>query len=170
MNFALVTKLHNEPRQHWRQIILVARPVRLLPRPPSADVHHCCRSFVRHKVGSSNISRTVWHWITKFYTDIHTNIPHSRTGYNVTNYFRLIVITKKLSKIPLQMTSGQISREPFERWSRNFTHLSGTISLTNLPDMTPLAAAGRLQNTNKYCIEVRKNGPSQPESNNTATV
>ena len=34
------------------------------------------------------------------------------------------------------------------------------IGLTNVPDMTSLAASGRLQNAIKYCAEVRKTGPA----------
>ena len=48
------------------------------------------------------------------------------------------------------MASGQIPRVRFER-EHNFTHSSGTIGLTNLPDMTSPAASRRLQNATKYC-------------------
>ena len=37
-----------------------------------------------------------------------------------------------------------------------------------LPDMTWLAASGRLQSAIKYCVEVRKTGPTGNESNNQA--
>ena len=53
---------------------------------------------------------------------------------------------------------GRISPEWSEQESRNITHLPWTISLTNLPDMTSIAASGRLQNAVKYCTKVRKTG------------
>ena len=37
-------------------------------------------SFIRHETRCSNISRTVWPKITKFYTDIHTDVVYSQTG------------------------------------------------------------------------------------------
>ena len=39
-----------------------------------------------------------------------------------------------------------------------FSPLIGTVSTTNLPDMTSLAASGRQQNAIKYCRKVRKMG------------
>ena len=54
--------------------------------------------------------------------------------------------------------SGRISGERFKRWSRNFTRLSGTACLINLPDMTSRAASNRLQNGIKYCKKVRITG------------
>ena len=63
------------------------------------------------------------------------------------------------------MASGGISPERFEQGSRNFTKLSWTIRLTNLLDMTPEAASGRLQNATKYCANARKMGPAyRPKS------
>ena len=41
------------------------------------------RSFVRHEISSSNISKPVWPRITKFYEDIHADIIYSQTGYDV---------------------------------------------------------------------------------------
>ena len=52
---------------------------------------------------------------------------------------------------------GLVSSEHFKRGSQNFTGLSWTISLTDLPDMTSLAACCRLWNTVIYCRKVRKN-------------
>ena len=54
---------------------------------------------------------------------------------------------------------SRISRKRFVRRSPYFTRLSGKICPTNLPDMTSLAASGRLQNAIKYCAKVRKTGP-----------
>ena len=51
---------------------------------------------------------------------------------------------RKRSKVPPPTALGWISGEQFKRGSRNFTHFSGTASLTNLPDMTSVAASGRL--------------------------
>ena len=53
---------------------------------------------------------------------------------------------KKLSKMLPPLILDQISWERFKRGSRNFTALSGTTSLTNLPDMSSLAASSQLQN------------------------
>ena len=62
--------------------------------------------------------------------------------------------------------SRKISRKRFNRWSRNITGLSRTISRTNLP----LAPSDRLQNVIEYYTAVRKAGPASKESNNSATV
>ena len=45
--------------------------------------------------------RTVWHRITKFYTDIHANLLNSPTRYGVTSCFRsaVIKITKSVEKV-----------------------------------------------------------------------
>ena len=55
---------------------------------------------------------------------------------------------------------GGISPERFQQLSQNFAYLSGTIDLTNLPDMTSLATSGRLHKATKYCAKVRKTGPA----------
>ena len=100
------------------------------------------------------ISRTVWARITKFYADMHTNMPYICTRCDVTNYLRSEVITKKPSTMPPQMASVGISQERFKRGSPNFTRLLGTTGSINLPDMTSLVASGRLQNAIKYCTKV----------------
>ena len=56
--------------------------------------------------------------------------------------------------------SGGIGRQQFKPGSRNFTHLSGAIGHTEVPDITSLVASGRLQNAIKYCTQVRKTGPA----------
>ena len=56
--------------------------------------------------------------------------------------------------MPPPTASGGISREQFNRRSRNFTYLSGTIGPTNLRDMTSLAVSDRLQNAIEYCSTV----------------
>ena len=97
--------------------------------------------------------------------DIHTNIIYSRTGYDVVIYFWSKVMAEKLLKIPGPVASCGISRERFKQGSRTFPCLLRTIGLTNLPDMTSLAGSGRLQNAIKYCIKVRKTGPTGKEWN-----
>ena len=64
--------------------------------------------------------------------------------------------------MPPPMASDGISRERFKQRSRNFLHLSGTIGLISLPDVTSLAIVSRPQNQNaiKYCIKVRETGPA----------
>ena len=54
---------------------------------------------------------------------------------------------------------GAMSRERFKQELLNFTHLSRTVCLTYMPDITSLTASGRLQNAIKYCLKVRKTGP-----------
>ena len=71
-------------------------------------------SFVRHKIGSSNSSKTVWPKITTFYNDIHTDIVYSHTGYDVTIYFRLEVIGEKQSKMRSPTALYEISGELFK--------------------------------------------------------
>ena len=110
--------------------------------------------FVWHEISSSNISRTVLPSITKFYRDIHTDIPtSSHTGWR--DYLLPVASYKseKRTKIPPLAVLGGISGEWFKQGSRNFTHLSRTIGFTNL------AAPGWLQNVIKYCTKVRKTGP-----------
>ena len=64
----------------------------------------------------------------------------------------------KVAEMSLPTASGGISRKRFKSLPRNFTDLSGTISLTKVLDMTSLAAYSRLQNATKYCAKVRKTG------------
>ena len=42
-----------------------------------------------YEMYNMNEQRTVWHRITKFYSDIHTYLLYNRTGYDNTWYFRL---------------------------------------------------------------------------------
>ena len=72
------------------------------------------------------IPRTVGARMTKFHRDICTELPNIYAGYDVTNYYRSEVVTKKPSKIPHQTASGGISRGLFYRGSPHFTRLSGT--------------------------------------------
>ena len=58
-------------------------------------------SFTRHKVRQSYVSRTVWHRISKFYTDIQTEVLYSHTRYDVTSCFRsaFIEVRKMLENV-----------------------------------------------------------------------
>ena len=58
--------------------------------------------------------------ITKFYREIHTDVLCSHARYDVTNYFCLVVIAKRPSKMPLLTVSGGISRKWFKRGSPNY--------------------------------------------------
>ena len=89
--------------------------------------------------------------------DIHTDIVYGHTGYDVIIYLRREVIATKIVE---NTACGGLSRERFKGGSRNFTHLSRTIGLTNLLDTTSLAASSRLQNAMKYCTKVRKTSPA----------
>ena len=84
------------------------------------------------------------------------------TGYDVTYYIRSEVTAKNCRKYRLRRLRVKFLTKGLSNdHDRNCTHLSGTIGLTNLPDMTSLAASGRLQNaTIKYCANVRKPGPA----------
>ena len=80
------------------------------------------------------------------------------------------VSPKKRSKLPPLMALGRISGHRFKRGSQTFTHISGTANLTNLPDMSSLAAFGRLQNAIKYCTKVRQTGAAGIEVHSSITV
>ena len=72
---------------------------------------------------------------------------------------------KKTTENSASTALGRIYPERFKRGSRNCTHLSGTVSLIYLLDMTWLAASSRLQNAFKYCTKVRKTGAVGNEGN-----
>ena len=85
--------------------------------------------------------------------------PSSNQRSLVTSCFLSEVIAQKpLSKMPLPTASGGISRERFKLGSRSFWRLSGTIGLTNMLDVTSLAASGLLQNAVNYCTKVCTTG------------
>ena len=92
------------------------------------------RSFVRHKMRQSYISKTIWPIITKFDMYIHTDVlnSHNMTSLATTSGWQLSKF-KKPSKIPPPPASGGISRERYKQGLPNFTHLSGTTGPTNLP-------------------------------------
>ena len=120
----------------------------LLPRGRPA-------SFVHHKLSGSNISRTVWRRITKFFTDIHTDLVYGKTGYNVTSYFRSVFIkVRKTAEMPHPTAFGWISPERFkrERGSRNYTYLSGTVSHIHAPALMWPAASSRLKTAVEYYV------------------
>ena len=60
--------------------------------PPNAMISvPRCPLFVvvHHKMSWSNNSRTIWLRMINFWTDIQTDIPYSRIGYDVTSCFWL---------------------------------------------------------------------------------
>ena len=101
-------------------------------------------------------------------TPADTDLVYSHTGYDVTSCFRLDVLAEKLMKKQLPTVSGRISQEWFKRGSRNFTTLSGTVSLIKM-SKTSITASSRLQNVTDYCLKVRKTDPAAKESNNLTT-
>ena len=78
---------------------------------------------------------------------------NSFTGYDVNSYFQSELSWKKLFKLPPPTAFDRISWEQSKRGSPNCTHLSGTIGLTNLLNMTWLTSSCRLQNAIKYCTK-----------------
>ena len=73
---------------------------------------------------------------------------------------RTLSAFEKWPKMTAPAASDVISRERFVPGPPNFTRLSGTIGLRNLPDMTPRAPSGRLQSVSKYCTKLHKTGPA----------
>ena len=67
-------------------------------------------------------------------------------------------------------SDGRISGEQFKRMYINLHTYIRPASLTNLPDMTSLAAAGRLQNAAINCTKVRKVGAAGIEVHNSVTA
>ena len=84
---------------------------------------------------------------------------YNHTGCDITGYFRLPVIEveKTVEMWPSTVSVG-IYRDLFAPRPPKFTCLSGTVDLTDLPDMTSLAVSGRLQNATKYCTKLLKTG------------
>ena len=101
------------------------------------------RLFFWHQISSSNISRTVWPKITKFYMDNHTEIVYNRTIYDIIIYFRSEVKRKNCRKYRLQWLWAQFLENGSSEDGQILQTLSRTICLTNLPDMTSPAASGR---------------------------
>ena len=111
---------------------------------PNVVTRICRRSFVHHNVSGLNISRIVWPRITKFYTDIHTDLLYSHTGHDVTSYFwsAFIEVQKNGQKCRL--------RQLWVEFLQN--------RLTNLPDVSWLAVSFpggcKMQlNTAQKCIK-----------------
>ena len=73
---------------------------------------------------------------------------------------------KNQPKMPHPTALGRMSPERFKQEFQNFTLFLETVSLTNLPDMTLLAASGRLHDSIKYCKKVRKMGVAGKQSTN----
>ena len=102
-------------------------------------------------------SATVYPRITKFCRDIHAKKSKATpdTTSPATSGRQLSKFEKR-QKILRLIALDWISPEQFLRGSWNFTHLSGTIGLTNLPDMTSIAPSSRLPNAIQYCKKVGK--------------
>ena len=116
-------------------------------------------SFVQHEISSWNISRTVvWPRITKFYTDINTDIVYSHTGYDVIIYFWLEVIAKNCRKYCFWWLRAQYLENGSSEDEEIFKKLLEDNTLTNLPYMTSLAPSSRLQNAIRYHTTVWKTG------------
>ena len=64
-----------------------------------------------------------------------TDLLYSRTGYDVTNYFRSEVIVQKLSKCRLRRLRVEFLENGLSKDPKFFTDLSGTTGSTNVPDM-----------------------------------
>ena len=95
------------------------------------------------------------------------NFTGSSIPINSTAKSEITLVTISGLKLSQKKTAENATSHDFEsNFSRtiqrglpNFTRLSGTIGLTNVTDMTPLAASGRLQNAIKYSTKVRKTRP-----------
>ena len=93
--------------------------------------------------------------------DFNTDVVYSKTSdmTSVSNSGRSEVKEKKTVKTaPSDGFGGNFSIIILARITKLYT-LIGTISLTNMPDMTSLVASGRLQNAITYCAKVCKSGP-----------
>ena len=93
------------------------------------------------EISSVNISKTLLRRITKFHSDIHTDIVYSRTGYDVIIYFWSEVIVKKAVKIPPLTASGGSSQERFKLGPRNVLSLSRTTGIIHVPETTSLTVS-----------------------------
>ena len=134
-------------------------------------VRRCCSSLFITEWFSRISRERFLRGITKFYVDIHAHLLYSHTGHGIIYCFRSDVITREKPSKMLPLTvSGRISRERLKQGLPNFTRLFGTISLTNLPGMTLLAASGRLKNAIKYCPKVHKMCTAGKEAYNLAAV
>ena len=117
-------------------------------------------SSIRHTVRQLYISRTVWPSITTFYLNIHTGQVYKNARYDVTSYFRLVVVKVLINgrKWRLRRLRVEFLENSFKWGSQNFTSLWWLIGSTNFADMTSLAVSGQLQSVVKYCTKVHKTG------------
>ena len=94
--------------------------------------------------------------ITKLYKAVRTGCLYNRTKNDTSSYFRSEVTTKKTSRkcqLPYPTIWRRISRQRFNPRSPNFP--SATIWLTNVQDLSPLAAFGRPQNVTNWILHKR---------------
>ena len=84
--------------------------------------------------------------------DVCAELVYSHTGYGITGYFRLevIVVRKTTENAASDCFWSNFSRTGYGT-IKIFAHLSETIGLTKLLDMTSLAVSCQLQNATKYC-------------------
>ena len=82
--------------------------------------------------------------ITKYCTNVRTDLLYNHTGHDVTNYFQSEVIERKTVEITASDGFG---------WNLSRMVL---VRITIFYFLTSLAASGRLKNVIKRCTKVRK--------------
>ena len=89
------------------------------------------------------------------------------TGNGATSYFRSVgSYRKKTSRNVVSDDLEANGSGTLNAGSRNCTAFSKRTCLTNVLDITLVAAHGRLQNAIEYCIKVRTTNPVGKESSN----
>ena len=135
-----------------------------------ARLRHC--SFVRCEISSSNISKTVWARIIKFYRHIHTDIVYSSL-HRIWRHYLLPVgsYSEKNSKMPPPTASGEISPARFNPVSWNLQAYRGQAAPKTCQkwrqQLIPVGCKKMLLNTAK---KVRKTGPKCRERLNSEMV
>ena len=151
---------------HNTLLLRTDRPKHLCKFPLSSAnfraLHILRSSFVIHHKVSVSISwvKVLWHTITKFFKGIRTDVLYSHIGYDVTNYFWSEVRPKENKTVKNTASVGfglNFSLTVKARITQFYT-LIGDNQPQNLPDMTSLAASGRVVNAIKYCAKVCKTG------------
>ena len=115
---------------------------------------HITTGSVGHRSSQSEAVVYIENGLAQNHQILHGHPYWSTTTPDMTSL--LPVRSYRRSKMPPPWASGVISRERFKRGSHNFTCLSWTTGLPNVPDMTSLAISGRLQNAIKYCRKMHK--------------
>ena len=119
----------------------------------------------------SNSSATVQPRINKFCMDIQADLVCSQTGYEISRYFRsaFIEVGKTTENAAFVGIGWNFFRTIWARITKFYT-LVGTISPTNLPDMTSLSISGWLKNVLNTAQKCAKRVPPDKESNISTTV